>query len=61
MLEKARIESIMRRYRCSQEDAWLYLDMRDEGYSRYQAAVLAGIADPHEDSSAQGGSDGHAA
>lgn len=43
-----RIERLMAHYRCSREDVYRYLDLREEGYSQYQAAVMAGIADPHE-------------
>lgn len=34
---------------CSLADAQRYCDLRDEGHGSYQAALLAGIADPHDD------------
>lgn len=45
-MEEQRIERVMAGYRCSREDAIRYLDLRDEGYSQHQAAVMAGIKDP---------------
>lgn len=49
-MEKFRMESevqrVMDRYGCDQEDAVKYLDLREEGYSQYQATVMAGIHDP---------------
>ena len=30
------------------EDRQLYRDLRAEGYSHYQAQLMAGLADPHE-------------
>ena len=41
-----RIKRIMEKYRCTQEDACRFIDLRDEGYSVYEASVKAGIADP---------------
>jgi hypothetical protein len=46
--EEARIARLMEHYRCSREDVRRYLDLREEGYSQYQAAVMAGISDPQE-------------
>lgn len=40
------VPSVMEFYGCSAEDAQLFIDLRDEGYSTYQAKLLAGIADP---------------
>lgn len=48
MSDQDRIEHVMRKFRCEREDAERYLDLRDEGYDRYQAAVMAGLADPHD-------------
>jgi hypothetical protein len=42
----ARVTRIVENYGCSREDAWRFIELRDEGYSQYQAAVMAGIADP---------------
>jgi hypothetical protein len=44
----ARIMRITEIYRCSREDAWRFIELREEGCGQYQAAVLAGIADPEE-------------
>lgn len=46
MHNEARIIWVMNRYRCDREDAIKYLDLREEGYSSYQAVVMAGISDP---------------
>ena len=43
-----RQERIMNTFNCSAEDAQRFIDLREEGYSTYQASVMAGIADPHE-------------
>ncbi|MNL53366.1 hypothetical protein D3C87_1766070 [compost metagenome] len=48
MAENDRIDRVVHHYGCSREDASRYLDLREEGYSRYQAAVMAGLADPHD-------------
>lgn len=45
-MEEQRIERVLVSYRCNREDAIRYLALRDEGYSQYQAAVMAGIKDP---------------
>lgn len=45
-MEEIRIERIMAAFRCDREDAVTYIELRDEGYSQYEAAVLAGIRDP---------------
>jgi hypothetical protein len=44
-----RLERVMRAYRCTTDVAQRYLDLRDEGYSQYQALLMAGLADPFED------------
>jgi hypothetical protein len=44
----SRVQSVMLRFRCDSESAWRYLDLREEGYSQYQASVMAGLADPSE-------------
>ena len=46
-----RVRRVMERYDCTSETAWRYLDFRDEGYPQYQAALMAGLADPQEDAS----------
>ncbi len=45
-------ENIAEHYGCSLDSAQQYIDLREEGYSQYQAALMAGIADPHDDGSA---------
>ncbi len=45
-MEGERINRIMAAYCCDREDAIRYLSLRDEGYSHYQAAVMAGLRDP---------------
>lgn len=42
----ARIKSIMERYDCSNEDAVRFIDLREEGHTTYEAAVMAGLRDP---------------
>lgn len=44
--ERSSVRRIMDHYGCDSEEAQLYVDLRDEGYSVYQAGVLAGIRDP---------------
>lgn len=41
-----RIKRIMDNYKCSQERALTFIDLREEGYSVYQASLMAGISDP---------------
>lgn len=41
-----RIKRIRDLYGCSQEDAENYLEFLEEGYSRTEAALMAGISDP---------------
>tara|TARA_R100001369_G_scaffold91313_1_gene132284 strand:- start:319 stop:462 length:144 start_codon:yes stop_codon:yes gene_type:complete len=45
-MENMQIETVMTRYGCNAEDAHRYLDLIEEGYTRYQAAIMAGLADP---------------
>lgn len=33
---------------CDEESALTYLELREEGYSSYQAAVMAGLRDTDE-------------
>lgn len=33
-------------YDCTLEDALRFIELREEGYSVYQSAVLAGLSDP---------------
>ena len=39
---------IMQAYGCTAEDAQRYLDLRDEGYTRHEALLMAGLIDPPE-------------
>ncbi|WP_148255863.1 hypothetical protein [Pusillimonas sp. T7-7] len=39
------VAHVMQHYGCDHEDALLFLGLRDEGYSVYQAGVMAGIRD----------------
>ena len=43
-----RIKRIRDLYGCSQEDAEKYLEFLEEGYSRTEAALMAGISDPSD-------------
>jgi hypothetical protein len=43
------IQSAARRYECDFDTAERYVDLKIEGYSNYQAMLLAGLADPHGD------------
>lgn len=43
-----RLQRVMNTYKCSMADAYTFIDFRDEGYNAFQAAVMAGIQDPHE-------------
>lgn len=45
------IPNVMRHYGCTADDAQRYIDLRDEGYTSYQAALMAGLADPPEERS----------
>lgn len=45
-MESKQVEAVMARYGCDAEDAHRYLDFIEEGYTRYQAAVMAGLEDP---------------
>lgn len=47
------IENIMAQYGGTPEDAQRYIDLREEGYSQYQALLMAGLDDPIEDPSEQ--------
>lgn len=42
-----RIKRLCEKYRCTQEDACRFIDLREEGYAVYEATVMAGIADPN--------------
>jgi hypothetical protein len=39
-------EQIAEKYGCSIERAQYYLDLKEEGYSTYQAKLMAGLIDP---------------
>lgn len=40
------IPNVMKHYGCERERAIWYIELRDEGYSPTQAALIAGISDP---------------
>ena len=40
------VKRTMDKYGCSSEDAQRFLDLREEGYSIYQAKLMAGLCDP---------------
>lgn len=44
--QSQRIRSVASEFDCTLEDAQNYLDLLDEGYTRYQAKIMAGLADP---------------
>ena len=44
----SKVESIMQKYDCDYETAQYYLNLLEEGYSRHQALVMSGLADPTE-------------
>lgn len=41
-----RVERVAVQLACTVDEAQRYLDLRDEGYSSYEAKILAGLADP---------------
>ena len=43
-----RIRNIAGQYNCTLEDAERYLNLLDEGHSRYEARVMSGLQDPDE-------------
>ena len=42
----SRLERVMVQLGCTADDAQRYLDLRDEGYSAYEAKLMAGLGDP---------------
>jgi hypothetical protein len=40
------LPNVMRHFDCSAESAQRYIALRDEGYSSFQAAIMAGLSDP---------------
>jgi hypothetical protein len=42
------LPNVMQHFSCSADDAQRYIDLRDEGHSSHQAALMAGLADPPE-------------
>jgi hypothetical protein len=40
------VANVMRHYGCSADEAQRYVDLREEGYSVHQAALMAGLSDP---------------
>lgn len=47
-MDTNRIMRIMNQYGCSAETAQRFVDLREEGYTSYQAAIMAGLRDPDE-------------
>lgn len=45
-VDSQRIRSVASKFNCTLEDAQRYLDLLEEGYSRYQAKLMAGLCDP---------------
>ncbi len=43
------IPNVMRHYGCTADDAQRFIDLRSEGYSTYQSALMAGLSDPPDD------------
>ena len=43
-----RIRSIAGQWNCDLETAALYLDLLEEGHTRYEARVMSGLQDPDE-------------
>lgn len=41
-----RMQRLMSQYQCSAADAQRFIDLRDEGHSITQAALMAGLTDP---------------
>lgn len=44
------VENVMKQFGVDRETAQRYCDLREEGYPQWQARIIAGISDPHEDS-----------
>lgn len=44
----SRLQRIMDHYTCSKADAQRFIDLRDEGYSLTESALMAGLSDPPE-------------
>lgn len=42
------LPNVMKHFGCSAQDAQEYIDLREEGYSTLQAALMAGLSDPPE-------------
>ena len=45
-VQSQRIRSVAYTFNCTLEDAQNYLELLDEGYTRYEAKIMAGLADP---------------
>lgn len=45
-----RTERVMLQFGCDEADAQRYIELRDEGYDQHAASLMAGLADPHDDS-----------
>jgi hypothetical protein len=43
------VPNVMRYYACTADDAQRFIDLREEGFSTQQAALMAGLTDPPED------------
>lgn len=52
------VPNVMRHFGCDADNAQRYIDLRDEGYSTEQAALMAGLSDPPEPSLAMGAAPG---
>lgn len=46
-VQSQRIRSVASKFNCTLEDAQNYLDLLEEGYTRYEAKIMAGLADPY--------------
>lgn len=46
------VPNVMQHFGCTADDAARFIDLREEGYSTQQAAVMAGLSDPQDDSPA---------
>lgn len=46
------VPNVMAHYGCTADDAQRFIDLREEGFSTQQAALMAGLTDPPEPSPA---------
>ena len=47
------LPNVIRHFECDEETAQRYIDLREEGYDSYQAAVMAGLKDPHDEKNSE--------